>query len=154
MAISGFYQMEAKTSPYLRVNLNIGLWDIQTGAPVLAEHDRYVTNGGHNGSVIFVGPGNSYKSALADHVNEIAAFRCHRFSSGQKYDTENNVFMPGLETRLKRIVGELNEADWFQTGRWIVTESAIYKLDEWFPKTKEWMYGKKKSNDMQVDTPI
>ena len=65
MAIEGFFQMEAKTSPYLRANINIGcLMDILTGAPVLGEHGRYITNGGHNGSVVIVGPGNSYNPLL------------------------------------------------------------------------------------------
>ena len=153
--ITGFYQMPAKQSPYLRTNINVGcLMDIPTGSPVKAVHGRYITNGGHNGSVIFVGPGNSYKSALADHVNEVAAFRIHRYASGQKYDTENNAYIPGLEVRLKRIVGSLREADWFQTGRWIVTESSIYKGDEWFKMAKEWMYGKKKQGaSIKIEIP-
>ena len=53
--ITGFYQMPAKQSPYLRTNINVGcLMDIPTGSPVKAQHGRYITNGGHNGSVIFV----------------------------------------------------------------------------------------------------
>lgn len=153
--MSGFYQMDVKTSPYLRSYFNVGcLMDIPPGAPVLAEHGRYVCNGGHNGSVIFVGPGNSYKSALADHVNETAMFRAHRYSSGLKYDTENNVNMPGLEQRLAKIVAPF-EPDWFQTGRWAVTESSLYKLDKWFPKAKEWMNGKEKQGaEMKCETPI
>lgn len=156
MAIEGFYQMPAKASPYLRPNLNIGcLMDIPTGAPVLAENDRYLTNGGHNGSIIIVGPGNSYKSAIVDHINETCAFRIHRYSSGQKYDTENNVFMPGMELRLSRIIGPNNEPDWFQSGRWLVTESSIYKGDKWFEMAKEWMYGKSKpGSGMRVEFPI
>lgn len=156
MAIEGFFQMEAKTSPYLRANINIGcLMDILTGAPVLGEHGRYITNGGHNGSVVIVGPGNSYKSAIADYISQICAFRLHRYSTGQKYDTENNVFMPGLEARLRRIVRPDHEPDWFQSGRWIVTESAIYKGDEWFKMAKDWMYAKKKAGSkMMVEIPI
>lgn len=151
-----FYQMKAKSTPYLRVNLNIGSgMDIPTGAPVLAEHGRYVVNGGHNGSIGIVGPGNSYKSAIADHINELCAFRTHRYSTGQKYDTENNVFFPGLELRLKRIVGKYHEADWFETGRWLVTESSLYKGDEWFDMVKEWCYEKEKQGaDFRDKTPL
>lgn len=156
MAIQGFYQINAKTSPYLRANLNIGiLMDIPTGAPVIGEHGRYITNGGHNGSVAIVGPGNSYKSAITDYISQVCAFRTHRFSSGMKYDTENNVFMPGMETRLQRIVGKDAEADWFRTGRWVVTESSLYKGDEWFKMTKDWMYGKQKAgSEYKVEIPI
>ena len=47
--MSGFYQMDVKPAPTLRACLNVGtLRDIPTGAPVLAEHGRYITNGGHN----------------------------------------------------------------------------------------------------------
>lgn len=151
----GFYQMQAKHSPYLRPIVNVGcLMDIPTGSPVKALHGRYVTNGGHNRSVIVVGPGNSYKSALADYISQTAAFRVHRYSTGQKYDTESNVYIPGLENRLKRIVGN-KEPDWFESGRWVVVESSEYKGDEWFKMAKEWMYGKKKAGaSMKIDTPI
>lgn len=79
--MSGFYQMDVKPAPTLRACLNVGtLRDIPTGAPVLAEHGRYITNGGHNGSVIVVGPGNSYKSAIIDYDTQIIMFRAHRYS--------------------------------------------------------------------------
>lgn len=156
MALTNFIQMKAKTVPYIRPYLNVGcLIDIPTGEPVLGEFGRYITNGGLNGSMVFVGPGNSYKSAIADHVVETAMFRAHRFSSGQKYDTENNSQIPGLEKRLSRIVGKHNKPDWFETGRWIVTDSSLYKVDKWFTMFKEWCYEKEKGGaDYKLETPI
>lgn len=155
--MSEFFQMPAKQSPYLRVNLNVGcLMDIPTGSPVKAINGQYLTNGGHNGSIIFVGPGNSYKSALADYVNQVAAFRAHHLSPGQKYDTENNTYIPGLELRLRRIV-KPNEPDWFEgeNPRWLVTEASLYKGDEWFKMAKDWMLSKKKQGaSFKVDTPL
>lgn len=153
--MSGFYQMDVKPAPTLRACLNVGtLRDIPTGAPVLAEHGRYITNGGHNGSVIVVGPGNSYKSAIIDYDTQIIMFRAHRYSSGMKYDTENNAFTPGLEMRLRRIVRSNGKADWFETGRWLVTESSVILGEDWFTKAKEWMNGKKNNKDFVVETPM
>lgn len=148
-----FFQPALKTSPYLRILINIGCrLDVPMGSPVLGTHGAYYTNGGHNGCIVILGPGNSYKSALADHFNEQACYRISPMSSGQKYDTENNVYIPGLERRLKRIDPK---ADWFDTGRWIATDNTLYTGDEWFKNFKDYSEAKiKEGAKLRFPTPL
>ena len=152
MAIE-FFKPVIKTTPYLKILINIGCrLDIPMGSPVLGNHNAYYTNGGHNGCLVVLGPGNSYKSAIADHINNIAAYRISPYSTGQKYDTENNVYIPGLERRLQRIDPK---ADWFETGRWQVTDNTVYMGDEWFQTFKEFCSAKiKEGAKLRFSTPL
>lgn len=149
------FSMGMKQVDYNYFMPNVGcMMDILTSSPVKGVHGQTIINGGHNGAIGVTGPGNSFKSVIADHINQIAAFRTHRECTGGKYDTETNVAIPGLIKRLKRIIYPF-APDWYESGKWEITDSSIYFLEEWFTLFKKFMASKVEARkEATLLTPI
>lgn len=116
-----------------------GLVDIPTGMYLRGTHDQRVLLGGLAPITGFVGPGNSFKTTLAESLLISAINRmistCFE-TTANKYDTEANT----NETRVNRIASNfeyLEGLDLINEGIWMPTSIENYSGNKWFAQLKQ-----------------
>lgn len=127
-----------------KVLLNVGtLMDIPTAILLTGARGETIINGGCGNIVAVVGPGNSFKSTIANHImlaaaNKVAA---STDTSLMTYDSEVNISPERLNQVANRyeylhndpVFGDHEHED----PQWIITDKAEYAADEWFVILKD-----------------
>jgi len=107
--------------------------------------------GGLDNSFGVIGPGNSFKTALLYYI---ALTMLDRYGDHEKYvshyDTEVNVtpsrinsFAARFKNLPKPLINPIKEQD---EGIWQITDKSKYYADEWIPKLREFIDGRKKDD--------
>ena len=134
--------------------INVGcLFDIPTASFIKGERGETIINGGIDSSTAIIGPGNSFKSAIATYLMLSAA---NTISASlptylHTYDTENNVKL----NRLKKLATQfpylpetiLDDEE----GIWDVTDKTQYFGDEWVTILREYANEKMKEDTIPWD---
>lgn len=135
-----------------KVLLNVGaLMDIPTAILITGPKGETIINGGCGNIVAVVGPGNSFKSTIANYImlsaaNKVAA---SKETSLMTYDSEVNIAPERLNEIANRfqflhndpVFGDHEHED----AQWIITDKAEYAADEWFTILKDTL--KEKENN-------
>jgi len=122
-----------------KVLLNVGaLMDIPTAIPITGPRGETIINGGCGNIVAVVGPGNSFKSTIANYImlsaaNKVAA---STETSIMTYDSEVNISPERLNSVANKfeylhhdpVFGDVEHED----PQWIITDKAEYAADEWY----------------------
>lgn len=100
-----------------------------------------------------VGIGNNFKSTVSEYMMLTAASR-FKGSYINTYDTEVNIHEAHKRNFYKNISG-FNGEDLLHTGRWTITNKALYTGDEYYDVMKDYQVNKKKfAKENLITTPF
>jgi hypothetical protein len=150
-------RIEVEPIPYAKIMFPVGsLLDIPTGNFLNGIYGQKCLNGGVSNLFAIIGMGNTHKSTILHYIALSAASRVGPDCYLDTYDTETNVKID----RLKRLTEGIptidpNDNDWIRNGRWTITDSSIYKGDQWYALFKKAVNEKiKHKKEYMVDTTI
>nr|DAT15818.1 MAG TPA: AAA domain protein [Caudoviricetes sp.] len=142
-------------APSIRPKYNVGgMFDLPAGDAVVGKWGNTFINGGLSLSTGIVGPNNSYKSTLSKYFM-LALFNNCPFSNGITLDTEISGTGGMRYNQLTRHMPNLQDIDFTDTERWMVSSNAEVYGDVFWDKIKEYGSAKAKAaKDIQVETPF
>ena len=154
------YLSSLPTIPKIRPMFNVGcLFDIVTGTYEKGANGEMILNGGQGHIVSVAGPGNSFKSVIANYFNMTIADRysCYQYSI---YDSENSLKYTRINT-LARRYPNLSKVDHgsddLQPGevKIKITSAGEVMGDEYFEQIKGICNVKVKERaKLMIDTPF
>lgn len=145
--------------PKIKPSFNLGaLFDIPTGAYYKGIHGENVLNGGLPHILSVAGPGNSFKSAIVDHINLVVCDRIPQYTYS-KYDTEvsanyNRINQLSAKLERMRLIDHSDENLPEEQVRMKITSSAQMLGDVYFEAVKDMAESKRKTKGSLLSTPF
>jgi hypothetical protein len=135
----------------IKINLGCG-FDIISGRFVTGARNESLLNGGLSATTGFIGPGNFFKSTQM-HFQALTAMARVANSEGGSYDTEVSMEKERMANFSSNSIPDFKGEDVIGTGRWSITNSAIYSGNKWWEAEKTALQEKAKEKGIMIRTP-
>ncbi len=144
-------KIKLKRDTVENIMINIGIFDIPTGAFVTGNKGESIINGGLDSVIGVIGPGNSYKSTIIHYMMITAADRIKLTTnpSMHTYDTEMNVKYARLKSLTKHTQNLSDDILDGEAPDWSVITKADYPADEWMLGYRDMIKEKEKEKNVE-----